>query len=100
MPKPTRYYVDYEDPDLIERELRRHNGDRDLVDPADVMSWEDFKTLKAARAFQAEQNREGRYACIKERRNLVDETPFWDISAGVPPWTLWDSADEIIEDSK
>lgn len=100
MPKPTRYYVDYEDPALIEREMQRHNREHDMIDPADTMSWEDFTSLKAARAFQREQNRDGRYACIKERRNLIDETPPEDVAMGTEPWSLWDSEDEIIEDSR
>jgi hypothetical protein len=94
MPKPSRYYVDYEDAELIARELKRHGGEHDLVDPATIVSWEDFDSFEDARTFQQVQNKDGRYACLKERQHLVDESP-----PGYPEWTCWDSEDEIIEDS-
>lgn len=95
MPKPSRYYVDYEDPASIAAELDRVKGDRDAVTHGNMIATEDFTSLKMARAFRRVQNKAGRYACIYERRNLIDETP-----PGFPEWSMWDSEDEIIEDSE
>lgn len=95
MPKPTPYYVEYEDAELIARERARalKDGDGDNVEHGNMIAEEDFEDLEKARAFMRAQDADGRYACIRERTHLVDETLF-----GLPAWTWWDSDDIVIED--
>ena len=93
MPKPSRWYVEYEDAALIARERARVNDDEGRLEHSNMIAEEDFENLESARTFRRDQDADGRYACIRERQCLIDETPL-----GYPVWSMWDSDDIVIED--
>lgn len=95
MAKPKQFYVEYEDAELVSKARKREAAGK-WTEPADVIAeWGEYDTLaeaEAAMRYAALEN--GGYAYVRERQHLRDET-----RPGLPPWTFWDSDDEIVRES-
>lgn len=82
---PTRYYIEYEDDELVARALARAGGNRDLVDLADIFAERDARTLTEARRIARTLPCAVRAAVIRERANLHCE-----MIEGIIPSYTWD----------
>lgn len=95
MPKPKQFYVEYEDAELIAK-ARKREAEGKYTDPSEVIAeWGEYDTLPEAEVsmrYAALENKG--YACVRERQHLRDET-----GPGLPPWTFWDSDDEIVREA-
>jgi len=94
MAKPKQFYVEYEDAELVTK-ARKREAEGKYTEPADVVAeWGDYDTIaEAESAMRLASDANGGYACVRERQRLRDET-----GPGLPPWTFWDSDDEIVRE--
>lgn len=86
--RPERYYVEYEDAELLRQELALCGGDLLLCDPAHTFTIRDYATLTSA--MRAAKRLRGR---VVERQNIIDVTPPED-GTGI----LWEWEDVPLTD--